>query len=236
MKKVSIITLGCAKNVSDTDNLARVLKSKGHEVVTDAADADTIVVHTCSFIEAAKKESINTILQAGQLKTEGKKLIVTGCLVQQHGDEIFNELPEVDAFLGTGQMAQVADLLENPRTRFMDRANPGGFMDPDLRPTSNVLRSTSDVGSRTLGASAYLRLSEGCSHPCSFCVIPRLRGPVQSRSEDTILHEARELAAQGVEEFSVIAQDTGDWGRDFASNVLLPTSNVGRETWDDVKT
>src|SRR5882762_9488401 len=121
-QKVSIITLGCAKNVSDTDNLARVLKARGHEVVTDAANADAIVVHTCSFIEAAKKESINTILQAGQLKTDGKKLIVTGCLVQQHGDEIFNELPEVDAFLGTGQMAQVADLLEKPRARFMDRA------------------------------------------------------------------------------------------------------------------
>src|SRR5882724_2543487 len=130
-KKVSIITLGCAKNTADTDNLRRVLKARGHDVVANAEDADTIVVHTCSFIEAAKKESINTILQAGQLKTNGKKLIVTGCLVQQHGDEIFKELPEVDAFLGTGQLGQVADLLEKPRQRFMDRANPGGFMDPD---------------------------------------------------------------------------------------------------------
>src|SRR5580765_1232623 len=120
-KKVSIITLGCAKNVADTDNLARVLRARGHEIVTDAADADTIVVHTCSFIEAAKKESINTILEAGKLKGEKKKLIVTGCLVQQHGKEIFDDLPEVDAFLGTGQLAQVADLLEKPRARFMDR-------------------------------------------------------------------------------------------------------------------
>ncbi len=240
-KKVSIITLGCAKNTSDTDNLARILRARGHEVVSEAADADTIVVHTCSFIEAAKKESINTILQAGQLKTEGKKLIVTGCLVQQHGDEIFKELPEVDAFLGTGQLAQVADLLEKPRARFLDRANPGGFMDPDVLPSSsNVIRRTSDEGRRTLdehgSASAYLRLSEGCRHPCSFCVIPRLRGAVQSRTEEAILREANELAGQGAEEFSVIAQDTGDWGRDFSSNVLLPTSNVGRGTWDDVKT
>ena len=145
-KKVSIVTLGCAKNVSDTDNLARVLKAKGHEVVTDAADADAIVVHTCSFIEAAKKESINTILQAGQLKTAGKKLIVTGCLVQQHGDEIFNELPEVDAFLGTGQLGQVADLLENPRQRFMDRANPGGYMN-DVRSVliSDFLRAVATL-------------------------------------------------------------------------------------------
>src|ERR1700687_4165488 len=131
MKKVSIVTLGCAKNTADTDNLARTLKAKGYAVVADAKDADAIVVHTCSFIEAAKKVCINTILQAGQLKTEGKKLIVTGCLVQQHGDEIFKELPEVDAFLGTGQLAQVADILDKPRARFMDRANPGGYMDPD---------------------------------------------------------------------------------------------------------
>jgi len=225
-KKVSIITLGCPKNTSDIENLSRLLKARGHEVVSDAAEADAVVIHTCSFIEAAKKESIDTILQAsrllgraspeaGQLKTEGKKLIVTGCLVQQHGEGIFKELPEVDAFLGTGQLAQVADILEKPRARFMDRANPGGFMDPDLP----ISRATAP----SLFPSAFLRLSEGCSHPCSFCVIPRLRGPVQSRSEEAILREARKLATQGVEEFSVIAQDTGDWGRDSRSTGRLPS-------------
>lgn len=236
--KVSIVTLGCAKNVADTDNLARLLKARGHEMVTDAADADTIVIHTCSFIEAAKKESINTILEAGKLKTDGKKLIVTGCLVQQHGKEIFDDLPEVDAFLGTGQLGQVAELLEKPRARFLDRANPGGFMDPDdvqnlsgvrrperrsdVRTAFENLNGVPEPERRSQSASAYLRLSEGCSHPCSFCVIPRLRGPVQSRSEETILREARELAAQGVEEFSIIAQDTGDWGRDAKSKKNLP--------------
>jgi hypothetical protein len=233
-KKVSIITLGCPKNTSDTSNLARLLRARGHEVVLDAAEADAIVVHTCSFIEAAKKESIHTILQAGQLKTEGKKLIVTGCLVQQHGEEIFKELPEVDAFLGTGQLAQVADLLEKPRGRFMDRANPGGYLDPDQpsavrgerlaedkRPAANRQPPTAN------GPTAVLRLSEGCSHPCSFCVIPRLRGPVQSRSAETILREARELAAQGIEEFSVIAQDTGDWGRDFRLSSSPATTGGG---------
>jgi ribosomal protein S12 methylthiotransferase len=211
-QKVSIVTLGCPKNTADTSNLMRLLKARGHEIVLDAADADAIVVHTCSFIEAAKKESIDTILQAGQVKNgTKKKLIVTGCLVQQHGQEIFDELPEVDAFLGTGQLSQVPDFLERPRARFLDRANPGGFMDPD----SPLPREIS-------GPTANLRLSEGCSHPCSFCVIPRLRGPVQSRSEETILREARELAAQGVEEFVVIGQDTGDWGRDAQSKNRLP--------------
>src|SRR6188768_4192827 len=113
-EKVSIVTLGCAKNTADTDNLTRLLKAKGHEVVADAAEADAIVVHTCSFIEAAKKESIDAILQAGQFKSEGKKLIVSGCLVQQHGQQIFSELPEVDAFLGTGQLAQIPDVLAKP--------------------------------------------------------------------------------------------------------------------------
>jgi ribosomal protein S12 methylthiotransferase len=210
-QKVSIITLGCLKNIADTSNLTRLLKARGHEVVADAAEADAIVVHTCSFIEAAKKESIDTILQAGRMKGDERKLIVTGCLVQQHGKEIFEELPEVDAFLGTGQLAQVPDLLEQPRKRFIDRANPGGFMDPD-KPLPREIT----------GPSATLRLSEGCSHPCSFCVIPRLRGPVQSRSYDTILREAQELAAQGVEEFSIIAQDSGDWGRDKKSKGKLP--------------
>src|SRR4051812_3740407 len=102
-QKVSIITLGCAKNTADTDALVRVLKARGHEVVSDAAQADAVVVHTCSFIEAAKRESIDAILQAGQLNGGRKKLIVTGCLVQQHGEQLFDELPEVDAFLGTGQ-------------------------------------------------------------------------------------------------------------------------------------
>jgi ribosomal protein S12 methylthiotransferase len=202
-QKVSVVTLGCAKNVADTDNLSRLLKSKGYEVVNDPADAGAIVVHTCSFIEAAKKESIEAILQAGRLKTEGKKLIVSGCLVQQHGNEIFDELPEVDAFLGTGQLSQIPDLLEKPRARFLDRANPGGFMDPDA-PLPREVK----------GATAYLRLSEGCRHPCTFCVIPRLRGGVQSRTEETILQEARELAARGVEELVLIGQDTGDWGYD----------------------
>src|SRR4051794_30003223 len=113
-KKVSIITLGCAKNVADTENLARLLNARGFAVVDDPADAGAVVVHTCSFIEPAKKESIEAIVQAGRDKGKAKQLIVSGCLVQQHGDEIFGALPEVDAFLGTGQLAQIPDVLLNP--------------------------------------------------------------------------------------------------------------------------
>src|SRR6185437_9754852 len=143
--------------------------------------------------------------------TKDQKLIVSGCLVQQHGHDIFDELPEVDAFLGTGQLAQIPDLIANPRARFLDRARPGGLMDPDA-----------PLPRERAGPTAYLRLSEGCRHPCTFCVIPRLRGSVQSRSEETILREARGLAAQGVEEFVIIGQDTGDWGRDSETKNRLP--------------
>lgn len=211
-KTVSIITLGCAKNVNDTENLAGLLKKQGFGVENDPANADAIVVHTCSFIEAAKRESIQTILDAAKLKGESKKLFVTGCLVQQHGRDLMQELPEVDAFLGTGQLAQVAGLLRNPRERFLDRTNPGGLTDPDAE---------RELSSK--GPTATLRLSEGCGHPCSFCVIPRLRGGLQSRPEDVILREAKSLRAKGTEELVIIGQDTGDWGRDLHGELRLPS-------------
>jgi ribosomal protein S12 methylthiotransferase len=206
-KTVSVITLGCAKNQADTDNLKALLKKRGYEVSEDTSKADAVVVHTCSFIEAAKRESLDTIVSAGRAKGEKAKLIVTGCMVQQHGKELLAELPEVDAFLGTGQLTQVPDLLDHPRARFLDRANPGGYLDPD----ATVQRAVT-------GPMAYLRLSEGCSHPCSFCVIPKLRGGVQSRTEEAILKEARMLADNGVEELVLIGQDTGEWGREIYKN------------------
>jgi len=209
-KKVSIVTLGCAKNQSDTDNLKALLEKRGHAVGADASEADAIVVHTCSFIEAAKRESLEAIMEAAKAKGAGKQLIVTGCMVQQHGKELLTELPEADALLGTGQLAQVPDLIAAPRARFLDRANPGGLMDPDA-----------DAIREVKGPTAYLRLSEGCSHPCSFCVIPRLRGGVKSRTEEQVLGEAWKLAAQGVQEFVVIGQDTGDWGRDLPDGRAL---------------
>ena len=211
MTTVSIITLGCAKNTNDTENLSGLLKKQGFTVEKDAAEADAIVVHTCSFIEAAKKESIQTILDAAKLKGQTKKLFVTGCMVQQHGKEMMVELPEVDAFLGTGQLSQIPDLLKNPRQRFLDRTNPGGLTDPDAE------RDLSGTG-----PTANLRLSEGCSHPCSFCVIPKLRGGLQSRPEEKILEEVRGLAAKGIEEIVIIGQDTGDWGRDIYKEHRLP--------------
>jgi ribosomal protein S12 methylthiotransferase len=212
-KRVSIVTLGCAKNTNDTENLAGLLKKQGFTVEADANKADAIVVHTCSFIDAAKRESVQTILEAAKYKNgSDKKLFVTGCMVQQHGKDMLAELPEVDAFLGTGQLAQIPDLLRSPRARFLDRTNPGGLTDPD---------APREISHK--GAMAYLRLSEGCGHPCSFCVIPKLRGGLQSRSEEKIVAEAKHLVAQGVEELVIIGQDTGDWGRDLFKEHRLPS-------------
>lgn len=209
-KKVSIITLGCDKNADDTANLAGALSKQGVQIEADLSKADAVVVHTCSFIEAAKKESIDTILKAAGTKPEKARLFVTGCMVQQHGKEMMEEMPEVDAFLGTGQISQVVDLLDKPKKRFMDRRNPGGFLDPDA-----------DIP-LTKGKTAYVRLSEGCSHPCSFCVIPKLRGGLQSRPLENIAKEVRRLSQNGVEEILLIGQDTGEWGLDLYGKPDLP--------------
>jgi len=121
------------KTRTTTENLAGLLKKQGFRIERDPSQADALVVHTCSFIEAAKKESVHAILDAAKGKKTGAKLIVTGCLVQQHGKDILDEFPEVDAFLGTGQLAQVADVINKPRARFLDKSNPGGLVDPDAR-------------------------------------------------------------------------------------------------------
>jgi ribosomal protein S12 methylthiotransferase len=225
MKKVSIITLGCAKNTNDTENLSGLLKKKGYALAENPEEADAIVVHTCSFIEAAKKESVQAVLEAAKFKNGKKQLIVSGCMVQQHGKEMLDELPEVDAFLGTGQLAQIPDLIEKPRSRFLDRRDPGGLTDPD------AIRELS-----TKGAMAYLRLSEGCSHPCSFCVIPKLRGGLQSRPEAIILREAHTLVEKGIEELVLIGQDTGEWGKDLygekkLASLLQKLRNVSGVRW-----
>jgi len=210
-KKVSIVTLGCAKNTVDTENLTGLLQKEGYSLEENTQEADAVVVHTCSFIDAAKKESLETILQANRTKKESAKLFVTGCMVQQHGDDLLKEIPEVDAFLGTGQLHQIPTLLKTPKPRYLDRRNPGGLNDPDAE---RVLS--------TKGATANLRLSEGCSHPCSFCVIPKLRGGLQSRAEEIIIKEAQHLAQKGIEELVIIGQDTGDWGRDLTGKHPLP--------------
>jgi len=211
MKKINIITLGCPKNQDDTNNLSSFLLRKGFVIEPDLKKAEAVLVHTCSFIEDAKKESIETILKVSRQKRKGTKLFVTGCLVQQHGKELLKGFPEVDGFLGTGQLSKLVGFLKNPEEKFFNRDRPGGFFDPDglMIPSDGKL-------------TAYLRISEGCNHICSFCVIPMLRGPFISRSEEMIVREAKSLYSQGIREIILIGQDTGLWGKDLYGRSELP--------------
>jgi ribosomal protein S12 methylthiotransferase len=173
--------------------------------VPEAADADAVVINTCAFIDPAKAESTETILEHAQRKRDGQQLIVAGCLSQRFGEELQSLIPEIDGVIGTGAYASIVDLLEDARAgkkpvRLGFEAEPEHDFLPRLITTPS--------------ATAYLKIAEGCDHPCTFCIIPQLRGTFRSRSEESIVAEARALAAGGTKELILIAQDTSMWGRD----------------------
>jgi len=205
MPKVSFVSLGCAKNLVDSEVMIAKLGQAGWELEPDASSADTIVVNTCAFIDAAKAESTDAIMEHAQQKKAGQQLIVAGCLAQRYGDQLQALVPEVDGVIGTGAYASIVDLLEDARAghhpvRLQFDAEPEHDFLPRLITTPQ--------------ATAYLKIAEGCDHPCTFCIIPKLRGAFRSRSEESILKEARALAASGTKELILIAQDTSMWGRD----------------------
>ncbi len=205
--RVAFISLGCAKNLVNTEQMMALVKEAGHTIVEDPAQADVAVLNTCGFIDAAKSEAIDNILQLNQLKTTGslQKLLVTGCLSQRYQQEILKELPEVDGILGTGSYTDIVPAIQ----QVMEGGKPTYF--------GNIHRTQED-GARLVTAPrymAYLKIAEGCSNCCAFCVIPSLRGRYRSRPMDSLLAEARGLAASGVKELIVIAQDITRYGTDF---------------------
>ncbi|MEA2785916.1 MAG: ribosomal protein methylthiotransferase [Candidatus Eremiobacteraeota bacterium] len=202
---VSFVSLGCAKNLVDSEVMIAKLGAAGWALVPEAADADAVVINTCAFIDPAKAESTETILEHAERKREGQQLIVAGCLSQRFGDELQSLIPEIDGVIGTGAYASIVELLEDARAgkkpvRLGFEAEPEHDFLPRLITTPS--------------ATAYLKIAEGCDHPCTFCIIPQLRGKFRSRSEESILAEARALAAGGTKELILIAQDTSMWGRD----------------------
>ncbi|MEO6913157.1 MAG: 30S ribosomal protein S12 methylthiotransferase RimO, partial [Candidatus Baltobacteraceae bacterium] len=204
-KRVSFVSLGCAKNLVDTEVMIAKLGAAGWELTPDAALADTVVINTCAFIDPAKAESTEMILEHAQQKRAGQQLIVAGCLAQRFGDQLQSLIPEVDGVIGTGAYAGIVDLLEDARAgyhpiRLQFDAEPEHDFLPRLVTTAQ--------------ATAYLKIAEGCDHPCTFCIIPQLRGKFRSRSEESILKEALALAEAGTKELILIAQDTSMWGRD----------------------
>ncbi len=210
--KVSVITLGCDKNTVDSERYVAQLADRGAEYTADMADADVIVVNTCGFIDAAKKESIDALVEAGRLKDEGscKAVVGVGCMVQRHKDELVDALPEVDLFLGASEVDRLIPELEERGLLDADDV-------PDVHPGMRMFAGG-------IQHVRYLKISEGCDHGCAFCAIPLMRGKHRSFALDEIVHEAQLLEAQGARELNLVAQDLAHYGRDRRGEDLsLPT-------------
>ena len=215
MTKISLISLGCAKNLVDSEHMLARLRSAGYQITEDMSDADVGIVNTCGFIEAAKSEAIETILDTARYKTDGhlQGLIVTGCLAQRYRAEIEQELPEVDVICGTGSYDNIVDAV-----RDVLAGRKAAYI-ADM--TSAALEGTRDR--LTPSYTAYLKIAEGCSNRCAYCIIPKLRGPYRSRQLNDVLAEARALSESGVKELIVIAQDITRYGMDLPEHTrLLP--------------
>lgn len=208
-KKVHFISLGCPKNLVDSEIMAGTLLKDGFEVVGDHSEADTVIVNTCGFIEDSKKESIQRILEMGELKQEGKlkKLVVAGCLTQRYKNDLVDGLPEADLFVGSGEFQNIGRILKGHDEGQTQRTF---FNLPTYLQEASTPRVNSQPGHR-----AYLKISEGCMKRCAFCAIPVIRGNLQSRTIANVVKEAQELVAQGVKELIIISHDFTDYGWDI---------------------
>jgi len=202
--KIGFVSLGCPKNLVDTEVMMGQLAIDGHELTPQPAEADVIVVNTCSFIDPAKQESVDTILEMAEFKKTGKaqRLIVAGCLVERYRSDIRKNIPEVDAVLGTNELAQITSLCEGLEAKALP---PEPYLYHDL--TARVFTAPRH--------SAYIKIAEGCDHPCSFCVIPHFRGKFRSRRFESVVNEATRMFRMGVREINLIGQDTTCYGEDL---------------------
>src|SRR6202521_970305 len=208
MPKAGFISLGCPKNLVDSEVMMGVLARNGYEFTPHAEEADVLVVNTCSFIAPAQKESIDTILEMAEYKKFGvaKKLIVAGCLVERYREQILAQIPEVDALVGTGELENILAAVEGElRSDAASAAALPSYLYHDLTP--RILSTPKHA--------AYIKIAEGCDHPCTFCIIPQLRGKFRSRRFESVVHEAENLAAAGVREVTLIGQDTTSYGEDL---------------------
>src|SRR6266487_3947329 len=237
--KVGMISLGCAKNLVDAEIMLGSVLQCGMEITSRAEDADVLVINTCAFIDSAKEESINSILEAhqqrGLSKRPNQKLIVSGCMSQRFSSELRELLPEVDAFVGLDQVSQLGEIVQSVMTGGDD---PGRASLADAAPATNlgynfVTSHPSYIPDYdtprfrlTLAHSAYVKIAEGCNHPCSFCVIPRMRGKHRSRNPESVLAEIRGLVKEGVREINLISQDTTYYGMDLWTQKAGPRQPV----------
>ena len=205
-RRVGMISLGCPKNLVDSEIMLGELRRQGYELVTDADDADTLIVNTCGFIDEAKQESIDAILEAasGKARDDGKRLLVAGCMVNRYGRELAEEIPEIDGFVGLDDIRKVGELVQL-----------GGGEPPEAPEPAHLVFDHTAPRTLTTRGYAYLKVAEGCNNPCTFCAIPQWRGRFRSRTIESLVEEARSLEEAGVRELCLIAQDTTRYGEDI---------------------
>lgn len=211
MNKVYFFTLGCDKNTVDSENMSYIMDESGFEVVYDIEESDMIVINTCAFINDAKEQSVDAIMQAVAYKQEnpGYKIVVTGCLAQRYSEELLQEIPEIDHIIGTGRLYEIAELVNGGV-----RCDTSDISSPIVE--SGRILSTPDH-------YAYVKIAEGCNKRCSYCIIPKLRGKQKSRKMEDIIDEVTMIAEGGVREIILVAQDTGEYGTDLYKKRMLPT-------------
>lgn len=215
-KKIGFISLGCSKNLVDTEHMVGILKQAGYELTEDLEEANVIIVNTCTFIDMAKEESIQTILEAAQYKKTGKceRLVAAGCLAQQYKKSLGEEIPEVDIFIGTDSWQHILEAVNQSYENSGEKVysfDTKPCEHEELVPRINLMPSY----------TAFVKIAEGCSNGCTFCYIPYVRGPMRSRTIPSILHEVRRLVGEGVREFNLIAQDLSCYGRDLRDGTNL---------------
>jgi ribosomal protein S12 methylthiotransferase len=226
--KIGFVSLGCPKNLVDSEVMLGLAEDAGHEITADAEGADVLVVNTCAFIDRAKQESIDTILEMAELKKQsaGRRLVVTGCLAERYREELQKEIPEIDAVLGTGEIPRILEAIGTMGPAAPSAAAPLTFhrvtprfgIDlPDYLYDADTPRRLA-----TPGHYAYLKIAEGCDYKCAFCIIPKMRGHYRSRTAESIVAEARQLASRGVKELLLISQDTTFFGIDRKERGALP--------------
>lgn len=217
--KIGVVSLGCPKNLVDSETMLGLIHEEKYEITNDPSEAEIIIVNTCGFIESAKEESINTILQMAEYKKSGscKYIIVTGCLSQRYAEELFNELPEADAIAGVEVYDEIGSIIKRvmngERFIMLERSKPDVIYTSKETFLPRILTTPS--------YTAYLKIAEGCDNCCSYCAIPKIRGPYRSKPMEQVLKEAKALTANGVKELIVVAQDTTRYGEDLPGGKLL---------------
>jgi ribosomal protein S12 methylthiotransferase len=212
-----LLTLGCPKNTVDSEGISRLLQQAGYEAIAEPESAQLFIVNTCGFIDKAKEESFAVLRELAELKQPGQFLIAAGCLSQRYGRELLTKVPGLDGVIGTRRWMEITTLVRNLRSKDRSRGKPAVMIGDPLAGIAEPMRGALQ------GASAYLKIADGCSAPCAFCAIPAIKGPARSRPLEAIVAEAQQLVGRGAREIILIAQDTTAYGRDRGERDALPT-------------